>query len=353
MESQRRYAEASMRRSLSVLLLLVACGTEPREAGGPVALSFVGGTLQHARVGTELPDEVAVRVVDAADRALAGEPVTFVSVLGGGHVVSGTVLTDQAGEARERWVLGTTSGQQVLEARVVNQASGESILSARVTATGDPGPAVSMTITPHIHVLYLNEKLDIVPLVRVDDLYGNEIKGLPVEITSGGGMVVEGTSISSGEELITQVLVASGKTRSSMTVTVLRNLADLVGATGSYGCQGDRSIDDLQLPRYFSTFVVDSVIPVGFRGQGATMWVTEDVDLTDAGGANSRTTRITPFPIGGQAPGIFTLPQATLQTPEDSLAVQVIGYPITYMAEAYCNHQPNFDSYWRWTLTKE
>jgi hypothetical protein len=45
----------------------------------------------------------------------------------------------------------------------------------------------------------------------VDDLYGNEIKGLPVEITSGGGMVVEGTSISSGEELITQVLVAAAR----------------------------------------------------------------------------------------------------------------------------------------------
>src|SRR5256885_12998384 len=110
-------------RGACVLAVLLGCGgpAEPGPTRPTVLVSVVGGGAQEARVGEELPEPVVIRATDAQSAAVAGQLINFVVATGGGHVFAGSAQTNAQGEARERWTLGTVAGEQVLEARAVDQ----------------------------------------------------------------------------------------------------------------------------------------------------------------------------------------------------------------------------------------
>jgi len=113
-----------MRRSFlaaAALLALAACSdsTGSGKAGPPARLDIVSGDLQpQAVAGSELPQPLVVKVLDAKGKAVEGQLVSWVVTAGNGHLFAGASLTDDNGEARERWTLGTVAGDtQRVEAR--------------------------------------------------------------------------------------------------------------------------------------------------------------------------------------------------------------------------------------------
>ena len=122
----------------------------PRETPMPAVLDIVAGDEQEGVVGTELPEALTVRVLDANQRPISGQLVVFRVTEGGGSVFAGAAITDPSGIARERWTLGTsTSGNQRVEARAVDSKTGHA-MSSRLGAVAKPGAAASLErTTPH------------------------------------------------------------------------------------------------------------------------------------------------------------------------------------------------------------
>jgi hypothetical protein len=110
---------------LSVVLTasVAACGagdlTLPGD-GSPASLQAVSGSGQKATVGTPLPKPLIVRLVDRAGRQVSGVPVAFrfQSDVPGAQFVPSLVATDDTGFAKVQVVLGTTPGDQTIEAAI-------------------------------------------------------------------------------------------------------------------------------------------------------------------------------------------------------------------------------------------
>jgi hypothetical protein len=174
---------------LALILALAACdertpSTPPPDAT-PGALRVSAGDGQTGVVGAELPSDLAVEVVDAGGRPMAGIAVQFAVVAGGGQVAAATATTDASGVARTRWTLGTAAADsQVVEARVAQVAPVRLRALVRAAApaalalaggNGGAGPVGGA----------LADSL----AVTVKDRYGNPVAGLEVawEAVAGGG----------------------------------------------------------------------------------------------------------------------------------------------------------------------
>lgn len=164
-----------MKRSIVVLaaLLGLACGKDP---GGPVAqlavtIDIVGGDSQVTNVGKELAGAIVAQVRDDKSALpVKGVLVSWVVVSGGGSVFAGSALTDSLGKARERWTLGTAIGQQVLEARAVDE-NGQAVTYTRVTATANADVAFTFALSTPSNVLHVGDTARVWYSYR--DQYGN------------------------------------------------------------------------------------------------------------------------------------------------------------------------------------
>jgi hypothetical protein len=116
----------------------VACGgdalTLPAD-GSPSRLQAISGGGQQATVGTELPDPLRVRLTDAVARPVSGVALSFrfQSEVQGAELSPATIETDDSGFADVTVRLGTTVGDQGIEARLA--ANPNSQLSATFTVT--------------------------------------------------------------------------------------------------------------------------------------------------------------------------------------------------------------------------
>ena len=264
-----------------VAALLSCGGNEPQpEPGPPTSLQVLAGGEQTGVVGQELPQAVVVRVNDAQGQAVSGLLVNFVVTEGGGSVFAGAAQTNADGEARERWTLGPTAGEQVLEARAVDQSTGDPIVFGRITATANHGPVAGFSLTSGARKVFLNEALDLATLVYgAIDEFGNPVANPPLSLDVPAPFTHEGTKVSSDVETKGSVVLTSENANGSVEVTVVRHLSALVGATGSYACNGIRfNIEEGNTTRVAVSFVVDSVaypaVLEGFTLGEATLWVT-------------------------------------------------------------------------------
>jgi hypothetical protein len=179
------------------VLLLGACSEradlDPTRPGGGAAASVeaVSGQGQAAVVGTELAEPVVVRVRDAQGRAVAGVPVSFVVVSGGGSVFLGQALTDAEGIARERWTLGASTAEpQRLEARALDGA-GSPLVETFTAAPRPDAPARVEAASAEARAGVAGRVLGSPLEVRVTDRYGNPVAGVEVRWTvlAGAGAV--------------------------------------------------------------------------------------------------------------------------------------------------------------------
>jgi alpha-tubulin suppressor-like RCC1 family protein len=109
-------------------------------AGEPVSVEVVGGDNQVAVVGSALADSFAVRLRDGQGNQVTGASVAW-STLNGGSLLPNPSTTDAQGVARARWTLPTTAGPLSATATAASA-------SATLAATGVPGPAASLKVTP-------------------------------------------------------------------------------------------------------------------------------------------------------------------------------------------------------------
>jgi hypothetical protein len=101
-----------------VCLSLPACGKEAVVTQSPGTLTLVQGNLQAVQGGLDLPNPVVVRLLDTQGAPIAKTAVGFSVILGGGAVNPGSALTDENGEARTKWTVGTGDVNQILQAKV-------------------------------------------------------------------------------------------------------------------------------------------------------------------------------------------------------------------------------------------
>jgi hypothetical protein len=178
--------------SLFTLLLLAACGGDdlllPRD-GEPARITAVNPENLTATVGQPLGDSLVAEVTDPAGRPVAGVAVTFVPPDGGSIQPTEPVITDALGHAAVHYVLSTTAGDQVVEARAPIVPDTNGVTSFHVAAQPESPESLAMAggngQTAQVSTM-LPESLAVMAV----DRFGNGVPG--VEVTwqpTGGGEV--------------------------------------------------------------------------------------------------------------------------------------------------------------------
>ena len=166
--------------------VFAACGedlvlpADPNELRD-LRIAVVDGAGQKGTVGEPLPEPVVVEVRTPEGASVPGRQVTF----GARDAGAGTATPDRAttgadGRASARWVLGTVSGSQSLEARVVNP---EPDTDAVVTIEAAAGAASPDTVFAEGATSFLarrGRQLKDPIVVRLQDRYGNPVPGATV-----------------------------------------------------------------------------------------------------------------------------------------------------------------------------
>jgi hypothetical protein len=347
-----------------VAVLLSCSGTEPQpESGPPASLEVLAGGEQEGVVGEELPDAVVVRVTDAQGEAVSGLLLNFVVTKGGGSVFAGSAQTNTSGEARERWTLGPAAGEQILEARAVDQTTGDPIVFGQITATAVHGPVAAFSLSTGVLKLFRGERLDLATLVYAAvDEFGNAVPDPPLTLEVSPPFTKEGTTLWSDTETKGPAKLMSGTAINAVEVTVVRDLSELVGATGSYACDGIRyNIEEGNTTRLAGSFVVDSVaypaVLEGFSLGESTLWITRyDTRTLDDG-----STRVT----GPTTEGLVVLRQEpellvvrrwshTTWVSDIGEAAQTSADPLSYRGGNMCNsnYWSRLDSFEPLTITR-
>jgi hypothetical protein len=104
-------------------------------------IAAVEGNNQSARTGEQVSVPPAVRVTNSLGEPVPGVGVTFVVTRGGGSVTGESQITDPNGVARVgSWTLGSSAGQNRLEARAGSLNGSPVVFSATATAPQQPPP---------------------------------------------------------------------------------------------------------------------------------------------------------------------------------------------------------------------
>jgi hypothetical protein len=177
----------------------LGCGSDlllpdPPGGGENVALTKVDGDEQTGTVGEPLPTPLVVQVLTAREQPASGRKVAFelTSDPAAGEISPDTAVTDDAGQATARWVLGTSPGSHVVVAHLVGGEADNQVAEFRAAAkaaapdTLRPGSALSQAGQR-------NREVGTAPVVRVVDRFGNPVQDVQVvwQVTSGGGQVQE------------------------------------------------------------------------------------------------------------------------------------------------------------------
>ncbi|HEX7939517.1 MAG TPA: Ig-like domain-containing protein, partial [Gemmatimonadaceae bacterium] len=167
-------------------------------------------------VGQLLSQPLIVKALSATDQPVAGVPVTWTVLSGGGTVGQATSVTDAAGLASTPVTLGTLVGTQTVQAT----ANGVAPLLVTLSALAAPASALSVLRQPSLQGL-LGVVLPTQPIVRLVDQYGNAapVAGVPVLASpTAAGFLLAGPTTAMTDE--TGVATFSGL-----------SLAGLVGST--------------------------------------------------------------------------------------------------------------------------
>jgi alpha-tubulin suppressor-like RCC1 family protein len=172
-------------------------------------LVAAAGNAQTGVVGSQLGQDLVVRVSDALDNPKSGVTVSFAVISGGGTLSAATATSDALGVARVRWTLGATLGTQTVLASVAGTPP-VTLTATAIAAAPENLVAVSQGATTG----RAGDTLHTALRVRAEDRFGNPVSGIAVTWTpaAGSGSVVPGTSVTdaSGIAVAKWVLGGSG-----------------------------------------------------------------------------------------------------------------------------------------------
>ena len=205
-------------RALAALALFGAAGCFPEGVtnSNQKAVALV---IKDAPVSPGTVDEMAlpnpsVLVTNKGGKPVPGVPVTFTAVSGSGVVSGSETVTDENGVAKpEAWILGSTPGEQTLEASAPSLAkvafkvnagakSPSSVSKFNDTQTGVVGQALAAPIG-----------------VLVLDRRGSPVAGVPVTFSALNGSAVAATSVQTGTDGKASTVWTMGTVSGAMSAT--------------------------------------------------------------------------------------------------------------------------------------
>jgi len=160
------------------------------------SLGKVSGDGQTGTQNAALTDSIVTRVVDPFGNPVAGHPVRFSVLTGGGSVSPDSVNTRVDGTARTEWTLGAPLGPQTMQAEGVGLTKGS---PATFSATAIAQITTNLAKFDGDNQTGLVAKaVNVPPAAKVEDQFGNGVPGITVTftVTGGGGSVTGGTAVS-------------------------------------------------------------------------------------------------------------------------------------------------------------
>ncbi len=177
----------------SASVLAAGCGSSASSGGAssgpPTSVAIFLGDNQSAVVSTPLASSPVVLVSDDAGRTVAGVPVSFSIVDGGGSITPASATTDGSGLAATEWTLGPTVGLNHLRAYV---AGVPTTVTFTATGTAPVGVPSSIAITAGDNQTAApGAAVALTPVVVVKDAYGSAVAGANVvfAVSGGGGTI--------------------------------------------------------------------------------------------------------------------------------------------------------------------
>lgn len=159
-------------------------------AGPAATILAIGGSGQRSRAGTDLPQKVVVRVVDANGSGVAGAVLALAP--SGGTVADSAPTTDSLGYARTRWTMGHSAGDYTLAVHVDGV---KPVLKIVAHATPSAAANLSFDDVPgerRSREWMKRRKL----LALVTDVYGNPVPDVRVNFSVKSGTVAPARSVS-------------------------------------------------------------------------------------------------------------------------------------------------------------
>ena len=180
---------------LATAAVASACGKESTGPSEPTTLAFKSGQGQDGQVGSPLANKVIVEARNARGPVADVTITMTVEASSGGSVSPRSAATGVDGTAQFTWTLGQKLGLQTLTARTTGQPP----LNASVTANAAPGPAVRVEpLTEVLQFVVVGHAVTTLPSVKVTDLFGNVLGGVPVtfEVLNGSSVLTGAVSTS-------------------------------------------------------------------------------------------------------------------------------------------------------------
>jgi adhesin/invasin len=274
----------------------------------PARVILSAGQGQTANVGSNVPFPLSVIVQNDAGDALSDIAVTFTPGANSGNVATTTVNTGANGMATlVCWTLGPVVGEQTL----VAAASPTATFTFTATATPERVGRLEK-FAGDAQTALVGQPVTTAPSVKVLDVYGNAVPGVPVTFTvyNGLGTVTGGNAVSNAAGIATvgswtlgpfagtQTLRASAPTTSASDVDFTATAT--TGLAAAINAHPDNPTSALLRTEItLSVIVVDDMgnpkagIPISFAtvtspyfGQGTVLEPSQNV-LTNAQGVAS------------------------------------------------------------------
>lgn len=168
--------------------------------GPPVTMELVTGANQTVTVGQAAPIKPLVRVTDIGNNPVAGVPLSWQLVQGGGSVLGADEVTDANGTGTvDNWVFGQAVGEQLL---TVSATCPVPCPAAFIGGEAVAGPVSSIEkVAGDFQTTIVSSAVAVAPKVLLKDIFGNLVTNRPVAfaVTLGGGAVVGGTPTSAAD----------------------------------------------------------------------------------------------------------------------------------------------------------
>jgi adhesin/invasin len=166
--------------------------TATATAGRAANVVLVAGDNQTVPASAAAPIAPSVRVTDAFNNLVAGVPVSFTVIAGGGRVTGALVLTNAQGIATVgSWTMGPVAGQQLLGALVGESGVTNNPILVTATATSPVGGQM-VIVAGNNQQGSVGQLLPIAPTVLVRTANGTPVPGVVVTfaVATGGGNVI-------------------------------------------------------------------------------------------------------------------------------------------------------------------
>ena len=183
-------------------MLAAGCGGSdlllPKD-GEPARISALDRGDRRATVGQPLPDSLVVEITDPGGRPVSGVEVDFVLPAGAAATPGTKVVTGANGQAAVHYTLGSTAGQQTIEARAPAIEGPAGVAVFLISAAPDVAVAL-MPLAGDSQSAEVSTALPESLAVRAVDRFGNGVPGVEVRWDVSGGGQVSPPSVITGED---------------------------------------------------------------------------------------------------------------------------------------------------------